>query len=1177
MKKWVLLVSLLVVGVATLADEEEDVRFIAALQRRAVVTRNDDWFKLAREYGLGLLKEGKITGEAKRELCTRLYDILTALVKISTDAGETAAAKMYENDRAWVEKQGVGKLFKLNSIGNRLLLLQGKAEAVVNELDAKKKEEEMRQLRKEFEELNKEIEETIKAWREDVAKKFPHSDFWRFLKAKEKQAMAEEHWYRDYLEFLYAKSYYFQAKLYEGEQRKERLNTLIKKFLRFTWGEPEFEGDSEPEPREFIPKTELQKVVYDAYIKWIEEKKRRGEVVFEPEPRVTYPLLTHLAYYWMARAYFDLKDFNNALKYAKYAIQVVHTLKPPIPGVKGSGTSESDLNTTVEIVLKGNLLIAQVYKEQKRIEDAVEHLYEVMGLSGKLMDPARGDEVKYRYPDIYTHEEGLFCAMELGELLVQLKRYAEGMSVVYKIYIQQRKKRSPTGEPHPLEVVAAHRMAKIYDTMVKGGEVGELPVGQIFAVAEGYYSLQQDDKAIRAYKLALCAPGTEEEKKFFLPVALFRLGVVLQHNKRFMEAGIVFLELMKRYKDHPLYGSYIIDAARGAVAAFRKLSDADAFGAELYKLAQSECKKILPPGREDFNERIRKASQDIQKKHFDTAINELGYITEVIEEPVPGTKKKRKIPYDRYPLARALLGSAYVLKFLHTEERPEPKLLERAAAALKEALDVMAQRGIKDDLAEAMARRYLGEVYTNPHFYKEEKERWAKEAIKVLQVFERKFRNNEDIKKRGYPMHAKAKLIEAYRLAGELDAAERHFEEFARAYSTTKLFQKICMDLFKAYKEEGIEVKERNPQYATSLFRTAGKMLKEWLISRKREKRGKLSPSDQMWVAQQQAEIGQHKEARKVFNEFLARLPDLEKMDDEKFGLFLRAKTGIAQCYAEEGKFKRAAETLDQLRTVVECVSCGLKLHVVDPQKFVDDEHYRRELYNEVHYNKCPKEGIYVKCSAPKCGEKFFVSEEDMERLEESLKKAQKMNPNNPNLWRLQVVDCPKCGAALDFRDLTPQKCLRRVLDGDFPFQYKVAEFYWKAFKKSEQRDVYLRDRAMDILARLYSPLDYSLKTLTKKKAALEKIVEKQPGREKELEATRKALKTLVELHPKVVYMILLIYYNSGSYFEVVQYFEERNDGPVTTDEQWERLVPSPSFRPKMKDLYNRAKAKLKK
>ncbi|MCX7703219.1 MAG: hypothetical protein N2234_03845, partial [Planctomycetota bacterium] len=518
-----------------------------------------------------------------------------------------------------------------------------------------------------------------------------------------------------------------------------------------------------------------------------------------------------------------------------------------------------------------------------------------------------------------------------------------------------------------------------------------------------------------------------------------------------------------------------------------------------------------------------------------------------------------------------------VLKFVETVlEKAEPELLTNAADALNEALNVLAQRGQEDLLAEAMARRYLGEIYTNPHFIKSEKKKWAQEAIKVLQPFERKFRNEEEVKKRDYPMYAKAKLIDAYRLAGELDAAERHFDEFAKEYSTTKLFQQICFDLFKAYKEEGTSMKEQNPEIAQNLFKTAGKMLNEWSKSREREKQ--LTADDKMWVALQQAEIGQYKDAIKVFNDFLKERSDIEKMSDDDFGLFLRAKTGIAQCYAEEKKFKQAAETLDQLRVIVKCKQCSRRFNIIDPQKFVDSEDYRPQLYNEKLYGECPKEGIAVKCD--RCKNDFIIPKEKYERLMESFNKARKENPTaSPELLKLETVECPKCKSSLNITQLTDTKCLVRELDGDFAFQFTTAKHYWDGFKASDQRDANLRERAFDILTRLYKPLEFAVGEYEKRVRILKGEIEKgDASRQKEYDTYRKALEALKELQPKVTYYILVIYFNKGEFEQVVAYFEQKNnEAPVTEEKQWEEIVPWPEWLDKYKELYIEAQKKTKK
>ncbi|MCX7704304.1 MAG: Tom20 family protein, partial [Planctomycetota bacterium] len=647
----VLIGLLLFMGFEVLvADEWEDVLFLEALQKRGAQTRNDDWFKLAREYGMDVIntKGAKFKGEARIRLAQSMDAVLSALSMLARQAGDEKSAKAYEEDRLKVSKiVGGDKPVRLAKIERDLLEIQSAAALAEVEVDKKVKAEKIAEVKKRFDVINKEIEDIIKQWREDIANKYPCSTFWPYLSEKDKEGLPDDLWARDYLEFIYARSYIYQAKIYEGEERNKRLNTAIKKFLRFTRGQPEFAGDRDPEPKvEFVPKTKEEEEMKKKYDEFERERKQMGEE-YEPEPRAFYPILEYFSYYWMARAYFDLGDIKNANQYSKFALQAVRSVE--------QHSSQDDITRVIEVILKANLLLGQALKKENKHEEAVEHFYKALALTGQPIDPARADEVKFVFPDVYKFDEGRFIAMELGESLVTLKRYVEGMSVVFKIYSEERMKRSPTGQPSEMEVVAANWMAKIYDTM--GAAVGTLPVGQMFAVAEGYYSQKMDEKAMRAYQLAICAPGTPEEQNFFVPVAMFRLGVLLQDNKRFMESFVVFTELVRRFEKHEIYGSLIIDAVRGALASGRKLSDLDDFGKEMYKKAKELQEKVMPKGKEMFDEKIRLASQYIQQKKYDAAIETLQGLTETFEEQT-ASGQKRKVVYDKFAMGRALLGAA---------------------------------------------------------------------------------------------------------------------------------------------------------------------------------------------------------------------------------------------------------------------------------------------------------------------------------------------------------------------------------------------------------------------------------------------------------------------------------------------------------------------------------------
>jgi len=238
-----------------------------------------------------------------------------------------------------------------------------------------------------------------------------------------------------------------------------------------------------------------------------------------------------------------------------------------------------------------------------------------------------------------------------------------------------------------------------------------------------------------------------------------------------------------------------------------------------------------------------------------------------------------------------------------------------------------------------------------------------------------------------------------------------------------------------------------------------------------------------------QRRLGQLKRARAAYREFLRKIGaehgDLTKINSqpspekrkEWIMVYIQAVMGIADAYADEGKYLRAAQELDKLGLLLECTHChryfnakdipGAKHGIKTLDDWVrfsatpqEDKKKRALLEFKPLYTYCPAEGWAVRC--PKCKRLFFVSNKEYERL--------RQNPK-------EHIACPnlRCRAKLSFADLRWEQVMKRMIAGDFEMRLAIAKYYIKGYLRNRSQAI-ARDRAQHILETLYTDLRASIK-----------------------------------------------------------------------------------------------------
>lgn len=1100
-----LIVVFVILGsAATAGGEEEELLLLEALQRRTKQTKNLGWLRLAVWHAQKIMP--KLSPMARR----RLSEIMLGPAKLLADIAKTTAkteeeAEKYKRFLSSLQQIG-GLAIRVSLITKELSVLERKVETVLELPEKEEKAKQIETLKEEYERTSKEAESVIEALRKDLASKYPPVHrLWGLSQTVYKkmggdkwwrECVVRDHWLRDTLEMNYAKSLIFRAKLYEGEERKKISEKAAKKLHRFIEGEPEFSGDTDPDRD--------PKVMENFLSPW--EKKAKIKIPPEwihppsPEPRVFFRGLLALARYWLARAYFEAGDLRKAERYAKFAIRTRATKFTPEP----------DARTIVEARLKAYWLLGQIVLKKGDLDGAIKIYQKALSLSGEWLEP-EDEEVEWCYPDILKTPEGKKIALEQVELLIKKENFSEALILTSEVYMSERKSRKQTGQMTPLEGEAVRKMAIVFENFKKERPI--LPAGIYLGLGYGYFALAEEakepdkknkyyHKALEMFRLVPSMPCDPADYNIYVPEAIFNAGYILQTKlNQKLRAGVVYLEFVKRWQGRYAGIKELRGASRAAVACFRDFKDMGKAAEQLYNEAMEIRKKLIAgQGPEVWAESIENAYRLLKQKRYAAAIEKLETIPAEYTIKVAG--KEQKMIFKGFPQVAGYIGQAAIQAPSGTEIKS--RFLMIAADRLSKALDLMDKHKEAYEVKlYAKCALFLARIYLTDEFIKAKegkldessRKKWAQEAVKVLRRFSRdkyidltgKYaKDNIGLK---YAVRLKGTLIEAYCNAGQLNAAEREFNEMKEKYAKVDpvVFEHRCEMLIDAFSNMAKKAENVDKAYAKSMRKTASAILTAWVESRKA--RGKFTDVDAMWVAHKQRQLGQLKQARAAYREFLRKIGaergSLKKINsqpsDEKrqewARAYIQAIIGIAEAYADEGKYIRAAQELDKLNLLLECKHCrryfnardigGAKHGIKTPDDWVrfssspqEDLKKRMLLEFKPLYSYCPAEGWAVKC--PRCKKLFFIPDSKYQEM----KKDPKVRVECPNL---------RCRKKLGFADLRWETVMKRVIGGDFEMRLTIAKYYIKGYLHNRTQAI-ARDRAQKMLNDLYTDLRVSIK-----------------------------------------------------------------------------------------------------
>jgi len=1094
-----LIVALSVSGLA-FCGEEEDIAVLGSLTKRFSATRNDGWLRLAVWYARRVMP--KLSPMARR----RLASIMLGPAKYLADtAANEAEARKYRDFLASLQKIG-GLAVKVDLLTKTLALLERKVETVISLPKGEEKTKRVESLKKEFEKVSKEAEELIKALRKDLASKYPpvhrlwglSATVYRNMGGDRwwRECVVRDHWMRDSLELYYAKSLIFRSKLYEGEERKKMSEIAAKKLHRFIEGEPEFRGDTDPSR----DKATMEKFLAP----W--EKRAKIKVPPEwlnppsPEPRVFFRGLLALARYWMARAYFEAGDLKQAERYAKFAIRTHATQNTPEP----------DARTIVDARLNSYWLLGRVAVKQGDIDKAIDIYEKALSLSGQWLEP-EDEKVEWCYPDILKTAVGKKIALDKVDLLLKKNRFSEALILTSEVYMSERRSRKMGSQMTPLEGEAVRKMALVFENFKQERPI--FPAALYLGLGYGYFALAEEatdaakkkayyQKALELFRLVPSMPCEPGEYGIYVPEALFNVGYILQTKlNQPLRAGVVYLYFVQRWQGRYSGIKELQGAARAAVACFRSFKDFCKAGKSLYDTAMEMRRKLISgQGPDVWAEMIQQAYQLLKQKNFTAAIDKLEGIPAEYEVKI--AERKQKMVFKGFPQVAGYIGQAAVQALASGAAKPRYLLL--AADKLKTALKLMDEHEETYEVKMyAKCVLFLARIYLSDEFVKEKegkldsasRKKWALEAVKVLRKFTRdKYADliakyTEKSMGLKYAVRLKGALVEAYCNAAQLNAAEREFNEMKQKYAKADpiVFENRCNLLIEAFAKMAKQIEATDKVYAESLRRTASRIADAWAESLKA--RGKFTYSKAIELAHMQRRLGQLKRARAAYREFLRKIGaehgDLAKINSqpspekrkEWIMVYIQAVMGIADAYADEGKYLRAAQELDKLSLLLECTHChryfnakdipGAKHGIKTLDDWVrfaatpqEDRRKRALLEFKPLYTYCPAEGWAVRC--PKCKRLFFISNRKYERMRQDPKER---------------VECPnrRCRAKLSFADLRWEQVMRRMIAGDFEMRLAIAKYYIKGYLRNRSQAI-ARDRAQHILETLYTDLRASIK-----------------------------------------------------------------------------------------------------
>jgi tetratricopeptide (TPR) repeat protein len=870
------------------AHTQEDLEFAQKIFARG-------WFDLAEKIAKAIYDEGSNTKDLRGWAAKLHFAILNQKGKTT---GDQTLVKMAEGlferyGREFPDHDAWGPAARFEGLDRKLQAAQDvvkKADPEV-EADPQKRKELSDAALKVFEEIAQEWETLIRQFRLQVAK-WPPKHEWGIWREREKPSMEEQKrlldavFYRDLAEYKYATSLIYYAKVVDKEKRKALLEKGIKKFKRFTDGEPEFEGDKDP-------------------------PCRGEEGPQDPQPRTTYPILESLSYIGLGQCYQELGDYEKAIE--NFDLDLEAEIPP------GSEESEDDILKVVDVRLQAFFLEALSYNKMQKYEDAIKILDRMFDNSGKEIHPNRPEIMEYwrkkgkesvaLLPNVYEHPYGKMAAMQKAEALAALGRHQEGIGIVWEIFKREAKQRI-MGAQNPFEVEAAKTMASIAEKLPQV----EFEVGPAYGVAKGLEYKGEFEKAVEAYKKALSAKGSEEDKRVYIPEALWELATNLMQQKKFSDAAPYLIELCEKHRGFrniakvpPLLRQCAEKARRAGTIDLAKVS---------------EWKKIADEANPEgsnlslLDDNLRDASEAEAKKDYERAKELYESIRKTYTEKDPGTGRDIYLPYPRYALARAGLGAAYYALALvekgHKNQQEYDELISLSTTILEETLNLSAE--LQDDRANGKARFYLASIYLEDSVPKEKKQEYAAKALDYLKAFDDQLKG-----KKGLESYAPEVLINqatANFILGDYEKMHERILALEKEHKGTPYHLRYAIQFYETIKKVGEQVEAGSAEAAKPFFEKAAYYVYSWY---KNQDPNKVTPKDTLWAGKALCDVRGYEKGVEVLKQYFDMIPKKEERNEEQRKAADTAKVLLAECYYGMGNYKDAATLFDLMRHETQC------------------------------------------------------------------------------------------------------------------------------------------------------------------------------------------------------------------------------------------------------------------
>jgi len=869
------------------AHTSEDLEFAKAAFARG-------WFDLAERLAKAIYDDQSNNRDLRSWAAELHFTILEQKGKATGDQTlkKSAEALFDKYSREFGEHEAWrGAIFA--KLDRRLQETQDLAKKAEIEPNAQKKKELSDTALRNFEEMGQDWERLIAQFRLQVAQ-WPPKEQWGTLKMtkEERERLEYAVFQRDLAEYKYAMSLVFHAKVVDKEKRKALLEKGIRKFNRFIDGIPEFEGDKDPPCR-----------------------GQSGPQ--DPAPR-TNQILLAFSFIGLGQCYYELGDYKKAADNFDLWVEA------EIPD--GSETSKDDILKIVDIRLQAFYLDASALNKMQKYDDAKKVLERMFDMSGKEIQPDRpeireywkkkGEESVALMPKVYEHPYGKMAAMQQAEALAALGEHQEGMTVVWEIFKREAKQKFK-GEQSPFEVEAAKTMASIAEKLPNV----EFEVGPAYGIARGLESQIAEgperqkflEKAAEAYKKALSAKGSEEDKKIYVPESLWELAGNLMNRNKFGEAGPYLIELAQKHLEFR-YLTRVPGLLRQCANKARDAGEIDQKKFEEWvKISQSVSLASKLPV---IDQTLTEASEAEVEKKYEQARDLYESINKTYSDKDPVTEKNIQLPYPRYAFARARLGATYLnlaeAEKARKNQQAYDKLISLAKSTLEEALGLSVET--QDDRANGTARYYLASMYLDDSVPKEKRAEFAEKALDYLKPFDDALKGKQGLEY--YVPDVLFKQATVYFILGDYDKMHEKILTLEKEHRGSDRHLICVGQFYDSVKKVGEQVEASNPGAGKPFFEKAAYYAYSWYASQPPDK---LTSQAVLWAGKALYDVRGYEKAIEVLKKYFDMIPKKEARTPEQIKSADIAKILMAQCYYGMGKYKEAAQFFDELRHETQC------------------------------------------------------------------------------------------------------------------------------------------------------------------------------------------------------------------------------------------------------------------